>query len=239
MRRAFQAGSAATDYYTEGALLWLDVDTKIRELSKGRRSLDDFARRFFGVEDGRVEPLTYTFEDVVAALAAVAPFDWTTFLRQRLDGHGPGAPLDGLARAGWRIVYGEEPSEVTRITDAAAEADSFLYSLGVTVGKTGRLAEVYWDSVAFKAGLAPGMSLVAVNGRAFSAALLREAIKAAQADPKARIDLLVRSADTYRTVSLDYHGGLRYPRLERIDGTPDRLTAILAARAAAARTKAD
>lgn len=237
--QSFPSWQRSKDYYTEGALLWLDVDTKIRELSQGRRSLDDFARRFFGVEDGRIEPLTYTFEDVVATLAAVAPFDWTPFLRERLDGHGPGAPLDGLARAGWRIAYGEEPSEVTRNIDSANDSDSFLFSLGLTVGKAGKLADVYWDSPAFKSGLAPGMSLVAVNGRAFSAALLRDAIKAAQADANARIDLIVRSADTYRTVSLDYHGGLRYPQLERIEGTPDRLSAILKARAATTRSKAD
>lgn len=237
--QSFPSWQRGRDYYTEGALLWLDVDTKLRELSHGRQSLDDFARRFFGVEDGRVEPLTYTFEDVVATLNAVAPFDWIAFLRQRLDGHGPGAPLDGLARAGWRIVYAEDPSEVTRTLDAANESDNFLFSLGFTVGKSGKLTEVFWDSLAFKAGLAPAMSLVAVNGRAFSAALLREAIKAAQADPAARIELLVRSADTYRTVSLDYHGGLRYPQLERVEGTPDRLSAILKARGSTARSKAD
>lgn len=215
------------DYYTEGALLWLDVDTKIRELTRDRHSLDDFARRFFGVEDGRIEPLTYTFEDVVGTLREIAPFDWAGFLRERLEGHGPGAPLDGIARGGWRITYATSPSDVTSTTDSASESDNFLFSLGFAVGKGGKLREVYWDSPAFRAGLAPGMSLVAVDGRAYSAGLLREAIKDAQAEATRKIELLVRNADTYRTVPLDYHGGLRYPSLERIDGTVDRLAAIL------------
>jgi predicted metalloprotease with PDZ domain len=233
--QSYPSWQRGKDYYTEGALLWLDVDTRIRELTRGRRSLDDFARRFFGVADGRIEPQTYTFEDVVATLDAVAPFDWARLLRERLDGHGPGAPLEGLARSGWRIVYAEEPTDVARTVDTANESDNFLFSLGFAVGKAGKLKEVYWDSPAFRAGLAPGMSVIAVNGRAYSAPLLREAIKDAQADPARKTELILRNADTYRTVSLDYHGGLRYPRLERIDGTEDRLAAILKPRTSPAR----
>ena len=224
--QSYPSWQRGTDYYSEGALLWLDVDTKIRELSRGRRSLDDFAQRFFGVADGRLEPLTYTFDDVVAALDAVARFDWARMLRERLDGHGPGAPLDGLARGGWRIAYAEEPTEVIRAADAATESDNFLYSLGFSVGRDGSVREVFWDSPVFKAGVAPGMTLVAVDGRAYSPALLQEAIKGAKADAARKIELLLRDADTYQTVRLDYHGGLRYPRLERIDGTEDRLAAI-------------
>jgi predicted metalloprotease with PDZ domain len=233
--QSYPSWQRGKDYYTEGALLWLDVDTKLRELSQGRRSLDDFARRFFGVADGRMEPLTYTFDDVVATLDAVAPFDWAHLLRERLDGHGPGAPLDGLARSGWRIAYADEPTEASRTTDSARESDNFLYSLGIALGKSGKLQEVFWDSPAFKAGMAPGMTVIAVDGRAYSAPLLREAIKAAQADAARKIELLVRDADTYQTVRLDYHGGLRYPRLERIDGTADRLAAILKSRQPPAR----
>jgi predicted metalloprotease with PDZ domain len=233
--QSYPSWQRGKDYYTEGALLWLDVDTRIRELTRGRRSLDDFARRFFGVADGRIEPQTYTFEDVVATLDAVAPFDWARLLRERLDGHGPGAPLEGLARSGWRIVYAEEPTDVARTVDTANESDNFLFSLGFTVGKAGKLKEVYWDSPAFRAGLAPGMSVIAVNGRAYSAPLLREAIRDAKADPARKTELILRNADTYRTVSLDYHGGLRYPRLERIDGTEDRLAAILKPRTSPAR----
>ncbi|TNY02944.1 hypothetical protein, partial [Escherichia coli] len=88
------------DYYPESMLLWLDADTLIRERSNGRRSLDDLARAFFCVQDGRITPLPYTFDDVVATLNPVLPHDWRAFLRERLDRHGPGAPLDGLTRSG-------------------------------------------------------------------------------------------------------------------------------------------
>ena len=231
--QSYPSWQRAKDYYGEGALLWLDVDTRIRELSRGRRSLDDFARAFFGVENGRITPLAYTFDDIVVALGAVAPFDWAGFLRARLDGHGPGAPLDGLARGGWRLAYRETPGEAVTANDASAELDTFLFSLGLAIDKSGVVTEVYWDSPAFAAGIAPRTTVVAVDGRAYAARRLREAIAAARTDPDRRIALLVRRGDTYATVELDYHGGLRHPYLERIDGREDRLTAILAARSSA------
>jgi predicted metalloprotease with PDZ domain len=225
--QSYPSWQRGRDYYTEGALLWLDVDTRIRELTRGRRSLDDFARSFFGVQDGDTGPLAYTFEDVVAALNAVAPFDWAALLRERVEAHGPGAPLEGLARGGWKLVYTDEPTVFSKTVDSAREIESFTYSLGLAIGKEGKVAEVYWDSPAFAAGVAPGMSLVAVNGRAYSGAILRDAIKAAQADQRLEIEMLLRNDDIYRTVTLPYHGGLRYPRLERLEGTEDRLSAIL------------
>jgi predicted metalloprotease with PDZ domain len=228
--QSYPSWQRAKDYYSEGALLWLDVDTRIRELTRGQRSLDDFARGFFGVADGRVTPLTYTFEDVVAALAAVAPFDWGPYFRARLEGHGPGAPLEGLGRGGWRMVYRDTPGEALAAIDAAAELDSFLFSIGLALDKSGTVAEVFWDSPAFAAGIAPRAVVIAVDGRAYTAKLLREAITAARTDPARRIELLVRRGDRYETVELDYHGGLRYPRLERIDGRLDLLTEILTPR---------
>ena len=228
--QSYPSWQRGRDYYTEGALLWLDVDTRIRELTRNRRSLDDFAAAFFGIEDGRIEPLTYTFDDVVAALQAVAPFDWAAWLRARLDGHGPGAPLDGIARGGWRLAFDETPSEAVRALEAAAEIDGFLFSLGFALDRTGMVREVYWDSLAFAAGIAPRSVVVAVDGRAYSARVLREAITAAKGDPARRIELLLRRGDRYSTVTLDYHGGLRYPRLERVAGADDRLGAITAPR---------
>jgi predicted metalloprotease with PDZ domain len=158
-------------------------------------------------------------------------------LRERLDGHGPGAPLDGLERGGWQVVYGDEPTEAIRATDDANEVDGFLFSLGLALERSGNVAEVYWGGPAFAAGLAPRMTVLAVDGRAYSPQLLREAITAARSDASRRIDLLVRKGDTFQTVSLDYHGGLRYPRLERIPGREDRLSAILAPRTSPARAR--
>ncbi|MYM73146.1 peptidase M61 [Duganella sp. FT134W] len=216
----------AEDYYSEGELIWLDADTKIRELSGDKKSLNDFAKAFFGVDDGVNVAKPYTFDDVVKALNAVQPYEWAKFLRTRLDGHGPGAPLDGLARAGWKLAYSDKPTEFLKAQEDLSKSANFQYSLGFSVGADGKLEAFQWDGVGFKAGLSGGTTLLAVNGRAYKAELLRAAVTAAK-DGKEPISLLVKKGSLYQTVSLDYHGGLKYPRLERIEGTPDRLDAIL------------
>ena len=221
------------DYYDEMDLVWLDVDTKIRELSNGKRSLDDFAKGFFGIENGRVSVLPYTFDDIVAALDRVQPFDWRSMLRARLDGYGPGAPLDGLARSGWKLVFDDQENAYLKSAATARRLSTFGYSLGFDVttdgGRSGegRIANLHWNSPAFVAGLTGRMTIVAVDGRGYTAALLREAIVANRGGAQP-IELIVRSGDYYRTVRIDYRGGLRYPHLARIDGTPDRLSTILA-----------
>ena len=226
----FTSWQRATDYYTESVLLWLDADTKLRELSRDRRSLDDFARAFFGVSDGDLGPLTYTFDDVVRALGEVAPYDWRGFLRERVDGHPAGAPLEGFARAGWRLVYRDTPSAFTRNLDAETKRTSATFSLGLSVAReAGRIVEVVWGSPAWKAGLATGSSLVAINGLAYEGDALVEALRVAKRDGQP-IELLVRRDDRYRTVRIDYREGPRYPQLERIEGTPDRLGALLKSR---------
>lgn len=214
------------DYYSEGQLIWLDVDTKIRELSGDTKSLNDFAGTFFAVENGRNTALPYTFEDVVKFLNAVQPFDWSTFLRSRLDGHGPGAPLDGLARAGWKLVYTDKQTDMLKLAEERRKTHDFSYSVGFATDKDGKISTVMWDSVAFKAGLSGNTTVLAVNGAAYKPERLAAAITAAKGSDK-KIDLLVKKNDSYRTLSLDYHDGLKYPRLERIPGTPDRLQAIL------------
>ncbi len=216
------------DYYGEALLIWLDADMLIRESSNGTRSLDDFARAFFGMRDGELGPLAYTFDDVVAALNAVHPHDWARFLRERLDAHER-APLDGLARAGWRLGFTDKPSSNLEADEADGKYSDFYYSLGFLVGQDGKLSGVLWEGPAYKAGLAPGLTLVAVNLRAYKAELLKDAIRANR-DGKAPIDLLLRDGDRFFNVHLDYRDGLRYPALERIEGQPDRLAAMLAAR---------
>ena len=214
------------DYYMEGSLIWLEADTVIRELSGERRSLDDFARAFFGVQDGRTTALPYTFEDVVATLNTVQAYDWATFLRSRVDGHGPGAPLGGLARAGWKLVYRDTPTAFLKADEERSKSTDLTYSLGVVIDKDGKLGRLLWDGPAFRAGLSGNTTLLAVNGTAYTPKLLKAAIRAAK-DSAQPINLLVRKGKQFRTVALDYHEGLKYPRLERIAGTPDRLTTIL------------
>jgi predicted metalloprotease with PDZ domain len=216
------------DYYSEGQLIWLDVDTLIREKSGDKRSLDDFAHAFYGINDGSFLPAFYTFEDVVAALNKVQPYDWATFLHSRLEGHGPGAPLDGLARAGWKLVYTDTPTDLIKSADDRNKAIDLSYSLGFTATQDGGIRNVIWDGVGFRAGLAANTSIVAVNNRAYKPDVLKAAIKAAK-DGKEPIQLLVKKGNVLRTIALDYHGGLRYPRLERIPGTKDRLEGIYSA----------
>ena len=216
------------EYYSAGQLLWLAVDAKLRELSRERRSLDDFARAFFGIDGKGQAVAPYTFEDVVAALDAVAPFDWATFLRTRLDAHAP--PLDGLAASGWKLAYGDQPGAFQKAAEAERKSVDHSASIGLMVStRNGDIQDVRWDGPAFRAGMSPRGSVVAVNGLAFTPERLADAITAAK-DPATGIDLLLRDGERYRSVRLDYHGGLRYPRLERIDGTRDRLSAILAPR---------
>ena len=217
------------DYYSEGQLIWLDADTLIRERSGGKRSLDDFAHRFFGVENGSWTPLTYTFDDVVADLNAVEPYDWATFLHTRLEGHGPGAPLDGLKRGGYRLVYTDTPSDFVKKNEAERKITDLTYSLGLVIGREGAVGSVLWDSPAFKAGMISGQTLVAVNGDAYTSDGLKAALKAGRGKGGA-VELLVKSGDRYRTVRVPYDGGLRYPHLEKTAGPGATLEAIAAPR---------
>jgi predicted metalloprotease with PDZ domain len=231
MRRALPwlSWERSEDYYSEGQLLWLDADTLIRERSGGRKSLDDFARAFFGVNDGSYVPLTYTFEDIVKALNGVEPYDWSQFLRSRLDGHGPGAPLDGITRGGYKLVYTDTPTDYFKGSETRRKVNDLTYSLGFVIGNDGRISDVLWDGPGYKNGLTLGTQIVAINSVAFDVDRLKEAIRSAK-DPSAAIELLVRSGDRYRAVRIDYHDGLRYPRLERDPGTPARLDQILTTR---------
>ncbi len=217
------------DYYSEGLLVWLDVDTLIRERTNGRRSLDDFSRAFFGGNDGSWAPVTYTFEDVVAALSAVHAYDWATFLRERIYEAGTEPPLDGLTRGGYRLVFKEERSAFQRDAEAYARNADFTYSLGLSFGENGNVTGVQWDGPAFNQGVTVGTQVVAVGGVAFGAETLRRAVSAAKTDGSP-IELLLKNGDQYRTIAIPYREGLRYPHLERDPATGDRLAAILAPR---------
>lgn len=218
----------AYDFYAEGALLWLDVDTRIRELSSNRRSLDDFARAFFGGAKGAETVSTYDFDDIVAALEAVQPGGWGDWLRARLDGDEP--LLKGIARGGWNIAYDATPNLAVEDAEGADDYDDFRYSLGLKIAKDGgSISEVVWESPAFAAGFARDVVVVAVDGEGYDAKRLAHAISAAQAQPKP-IELLVRQGERYRTARIDYRGGLRAPHLVRDAGKPDLLGDILSAR---------
>jgi predicted metalloprotease with PDZ domain len=224
----YRSWQMSEDYYSAGQLVWLAVDAKLRELSRGKRSLDDFARAFFGVDDGSWVASPYEFGDVVATLDGIAAFDWAAFLRQRIEARAP--PLDGLAAVGWRLAWRDEPSAFQKHNEADRKSLDYSASLGLVVDSgSGKVSDVRWEGPAFKAGLAPASTLVAVNGREFNPERLKAAV-AATKDGREGVELLVRNGEEYRTLKVPYTDGLRYPHLERIPGTSDRLQAILAPR---------
>ena len=224
----YRNDQGSEDYYEAGLLIWLDVDAKLRELSKGRHSMDDFAKAFFGMGNGQWAANTYTFEDVVKTLNGIEPFGWAAYLRTRLDGHGP--LIGGIEAHGWKLVYTGQPSPATKAIEAFRKGADFTYSLGLSLGRNGALTDVLWDGPAFKAGLSPGMTLVAVNGRAYTPEALKQAVTAAAEDPKAPIELLVKDFDEFQTLRIAYHEGLKYPHLVRDEARPDTLSELLKAR---------
>jgi len=203
------------DYYVEGLLIWLDADTLIRERTGGEKSLDDFAKAFFGVNDGHYDELTYTFDDVVKTLNDVTPYDWNKFLKDRVEGNGP-VPLDSLARAGYRLEWQEKPTVFGKQVEDIANSRLLTYSLGFTVNSSAALTSVLWDGPAFKQGLTVGQTIVAVNGETYSIDKLKTAITAAKGAGPA-VELLIKNGERYKTYKFDYHDGLRYPMLVKID----------------------
>lgn len=214
-------------YYNEGLLIWLDADTKIRELSGGKKSLDDFAKLFYGVDNGSYITQTYSLKDVVAALNTVQPYDWARFFQTRVYDLAPHTPEGGISQGGYRLAYSDTPPTWLKEEKRPNAATSFSTSLGISVKADGTLDNVWWDSPAFRAGITPDMQLVAVNGKKFTVDVLRSAIKHDETG-KAALKLLLKRGDRFQTIALEYHGGLRYPKLVRVEGTPDRLDAILA-----------
>lgn len=219
------------DYYGQGELIWLDADTLIRQKTGGKKSLDDFARGFFGIDNGSSVTVTYTFDDVVHALNTVLPYDWATFLRSRLDSVGQPAPLDGLGRGGYRLVYTDKESEFLKSNEQRRKITNLLYSLGVIISEKGHagIRQVLWGGPAFKAGIVVGCQIVSVNGMDYDSDDLKDAITAAKTN-SAPIQLLIKRGDRYMTVAVNYHGGLRYPHLERLPGTPALLDQTLSPR---------
>ena len=219
-----------TDYYDEGTLLWLEADTIIRRETKGKKSLDDFCRKFEGGENTGPKIVPYAFDDVVAAMQEIAPYDWRGFFTERVKSHGPGAPLGGIENGGWKLVYTETPNDSRAASEAATHLTDVQFSLGFIVRDSGgengdEVSDVIPGSPAALAGLAPGMKLVAVNGRRWNSEDLHAAIRQA-ASSHEPIELLIENEDFFQTYHVDYHGGERYPHLERLSGKPDLLGEI-------------
>ena len=215
------------DYYQEGALIWLDVDTTIRKLTGGKKSFNDFCALFLG-KGGNTPPevVPYDFDELVATLNQVVPNDWAAFLRERLTSTAPHAPLEGIAQAGYELTYTDKPTAFERAILGRSHAVDATFSVGLSARPDGTIADVLFNSPAFKAGLGPGEKIIAVDNRAFSGPVLALALKAAKGTTQT-IDLIVENTGYFRTVRIDYHDGEKYPVLKRVDNTPDVMADIL------------
>ncbi len=202
------------DFYSEGDLIWLDVDVTLRNKSNGKKSLNDFVALFYGLGgDTGPKVVPYSFHDIVACLNQVVPNDWEGFLNERLHALSK-APLQGIAGAGYKLVYKEGAD------------DDFRYSLAMSIGADGVISDVLMGELAYQAGFGPGMKILAVNGQPFSRATLQQAIDAAKTTTTP-IDFKVDNTGVISDLRLDYHGGQRHPVLERVPNTPDRIAEIL------------
>ena len=217
------------DYYSEGQLIWIDVDRIIRQRSGGKRSIDDFAQAFFGVRDRDWGELTYDLDDIVATLNRIQPYDWRGYLQRRVYATAPEAPLEGISQGGYRLIFAAEPTPWIKSAEKQGKNNDLTYSGGFVVGNDGKVTSVLWDSPAFNAGMTIGSQIVAVNGRTFDGDAIKQAIKAAAAGGSAP-QLLIHDGDVYRTVTLDWHGGLRYPQLVKTGKGQGTLDALLAPR---------
>jgi len=214
-----------TDYYEEGDLLWLEVNTTIRRLTHGHKSLKDFCHLFYGGPNDGPQLKTYTFEDLVQALNQIAPYDWTNFFRTRLESTSPEPPLGGIEAAGWKLIYNDQEPEMLRAQDEVHHTVNAVYSVGLLLKEDGDIQDCIVGSPAYKAGISAGMRLMAVNSKAFTPAVLRDALKESK-NSSQPLQFLVLNDGYYKTFSVDYHGGERYPHLEREKGKPDLLDEI-------------
>jgi predicted metalloprotease with PDZ domain len=206
------------DYYNEGLLIWLETDAIIRERSKGAKSMDDFARAFFGTKEGDYSANPYDFKDLVRTLNGVAAYDWDGFLTKRLTEKASGAPLNGLTQGGYRLIFGDEPTPQFKDGEKRSKEINLSYALGGVIAK-GKLTSVIWDGPFFNAGMVIDTEIIAVNGMAYEDDVIKEAITAAKGTTTP-IRLIIKNGDRVREVSVPYYGGLRYPKLEKI-GTAD------------------
>lgn len=216
----------STDYYQEGELIWLEADTLIRRLSHGQKSLNDFCKLFFG-SGGDTGPvlLPYSFDDVAGALNTVQPYDWAKFFEERLTSKSPQAPLGGIVNGGYHIVYTDQPNDYTRAAEDVDHAIDAWYSIGLLLTSDGEIQDVLVDSAAYRAGLGPGMKIIAVDNRKMTESTMRRAIQTSK-ESNQPIELIVENTGYFRVLKIDYHQGQRYPILERTDGA-DLLDEIL------------
>jgi predicted metalloprotease with PDZ domain len=216
----------STDFYREGPLLWLQVDSVMRERSKGARSLDTFAAEFYGPPDGDITVKPYSYDELVSALNHVVANDWNTLLQADVKATRPAPVSSGLAAAGWTVTYNDEPNQAMEDEEAVSAQIDLSTSIGLVVDQDGTVADIVPESAAAIAGLSPSIKLMGVNNRVYSGELLRQAIVNAESIGQP-IKLLAIANSYYSEYNLYYSQGLRFPHLTRIAAKPDLLSAIL------------
>lgn len=214
------------DYYPEGYLIWLEVDSLIRQKTNGQKSLNDFCRLFHGGQSGPPTVVTYKFDDVAAGLNQVVANDWAKLLRDRLDSKSPRAPMGGITNGGWKLVYNDQKNATMDAREKSSNNIDLSFSLGFIATKEGELRDVIPGSPAYAAGLGPGMKVIAVNGRKWSKDIIRTALKSGVHNQQP-LALLAENGEYYTTYTVNYHEGERYPHLVRVEGQPDLLSEII------------
>jgi len=227
--REWESWRRGLDYYPEDQLTWLWADVIIRQQTHGQKSLDDFCRIFYGPPSGAPQVKTYTFEDVINTLNQVAAYDWRGFWTERLTNHGPGAPLGGIEGSGWKLVYDDTRSGLVQAVESERGSVNAAYSIGLSLKGDGTITDTVEGLPAARAGIGPGMKVVAVNGRKFSKGVLQDALRESK-NSAAAIELLVENTEYYKTYKLDYHEGEKFPHLVRDESKPDLLSDIIKAR---------
>ncbi len=222
---AWASWRRSVDFYDEGELIWLDVDVTIRQQTQNKKSMDDFTRLFHGGPGGAPALKIYTFDDVVAALNQVTPYDWRKFLTDRLNSTAQEAPLGGVIGGGWRLVYDDQPGDLAQARATAYKTTDASFSIGLLLRDNGGIGDVILNSPAYKAGIGPGMKVIAVNGRRYSPEVLYDALRAGK-NSAAPLELLVENGEYFAGYRLDYHDGPRYPHLVREASKPDLLSEI-------------
>ncbi len=225
-RSDWDALRRGVDFYDEGDLIWLEADVTIRQLTNGRKSLDDFCKTFHGGASGSPSVKPYTFEDVAGTLNEIAPYDWKGFFTMRLQALGPHAPMEAIEKSGWRLVYRDTPSGMHAAVEASRKTTDLQYSLGILLQEDGIMQDVIPGMPAAKAGVGAGMKIIAVNGRKYSSDIIRDALRLGKATT-GPLELLVANGEFYKTYAVEYHGGERYPYLERDSSKPDVLSSII------------
>ena len=169
---------------------------------------------------------TYTFDDLVSALNAVAPFDWRSFFRGRLESLDAHAPLAGITGGGWRLAYNDEPNVIMTAEQEATGKGDFTSSIGLNVRTDGAIEDAAPGMPANQAGLSPYMKIIGVNGHQFSVEDLKRAIRESKFNSEP-VTIIVSNTGSLETHEIKYQEGLRYPHLEHIDGANDYLDDIL------------